>query len=41
MSDSKMTMSTYNVEHDVVPEARGAVDADQDAVFDGGAEAHS
>lgn len=35
-----MTMGTYDVEHDVVAQAGGAVNADQDAVFDGGAEAH-
>lgn len=29
------------MEHDVVAETWSAVDADQDAVFDGGAEAHS
>lgn len=28
------------MEHDVVAQTRGAVDADQDAVLDGGAEAH-
>lgn len=28
------------MEHDVVSQARGAVDTDQDAVLDGGAEAH-
>lgn len=28
------------MQHDVVTQARGAVDADQDAIFDGGAEAH-
>lgn len=33
-------ISTYDVQHDVVAEAWGAVDADQDAVGDGGAEAH-
>lgn len=33
-------MSTYNVEHDVVTQTWGAVDADEDAVFDGGAKAH-
>lgn len=32
--------STYDVQHDVVAETRGAVNADEDAVFDGGAEAH-
>lgn len=36
----EITMSTYDVEHDIVAQARGAVNADQDAVFDGGAEAH-
>lgn len=40
MPDSEMTISTYDVEHDVVAQARGAVNADQDAIFDGGAEAH-
>lgn len=34
-------ISTYDVEHDVVTQTRGAVDADEDAVFDGGAKAHS
>lgn len=29
------------MEHEVVSQARGAVDADEDAIFDGGAEAHS
>lgn len=33
--------NTYNVEHDVVAETWSAVNADQDAVFDGGAETHS
>lgn len=33
-------VGTYDVEHDVVAQARGAVDAHEDAVFDGGAEAH-
>lgn len=28
------------MEHDVVTQTRGAVDADEDAVLDGGAEAH-
>lgn len=36
----KHKINTYDVEHDVVAQTRGAVDADQDAVFDGGAEAH-
>lgn len=40
MADSEMTMGAYNVEHDVVAQAGGAVNADQDAIFDGGAEAH-
>lgn len=31
---------TYDVQHDVVAQARRAVDADQDAVLDGRAEAH-
>ncbi len=31
---------TYDVEHDVVTQAWGAVDADEDAVFDGSAKAH-
>lgn len=31
---------TYNVEHDVIPQARGAVYAHQDAIFNSGAEAH-
>lgn len=32
--------NTYNVEHDVVTQTWGAVDADQDAIFYGRAEAH-
>lgn len=36
----KMTMITYDVEHDVVTQAGGAVNADKNAVFDGGAETH-
>ena len=31
---------THDVQHDVVSQARGAVDADQDAVLDGAAEPH-
>lgn len=31
---------TYNVEHDVVTQTWGTVDADEDAVLDGGAKAH-
>lgn len=36
----KMTMITYDVKHDVVTQAGGAINADQNAIFDGGAEAH-
>lgn len=35
-----MTISTYDVEHDVVTQTWGAVNADEDAIFDGSAEAH-
>lgn len=35
-----MELSTYDVEHDKIRQAWGAVDADQDAVVDGGAEAN-
>lgn len=35
-----MISTTYNVEHDVVTQTRGTVNADQDAVLDRGAEAH-
>lgn len=40
MLDVEITISTHNVEHDVVPQTRGAVDADEDAVLDGRTEAH-
>lgn len=36
----RMISTTYNVEHDVVTQTRGTVNADQDAVLDRGAEAH-
>lgn len=36
----KAIIGTHDVEHDVVAQTRRAVDADQDAVLDGGAEAH-
>lgn len=39
-SHSSASTSTHDVQHDVVAQAGGAVDADQDPVFDGGAEAH-
>lgn len=35
-----MVIVTHDVEHDVVAQARCAVDANQDAVLDGSAEAH-
>ena len=38
--DMRCLHSTHDVKHDVVSEARGTVNADQDAVGDGGAEAH-
>lgn len=37
---SQTIIGTHDVEHDVVAQTWGAVDADQDAVFDGRAEAH-
>lgn len=33
-------ISTYDVEHDVVTQAWGTVDADEDAIHDGSAKAH-
>lgn len=36
----RMISTTYNVEHDVVTQTRGTVNADQDAVLNRGAEAH-
>ena len=39
-ADGRKNGNTYDVQHDVIAQTRGAVDADQDAVFDGGAEAH-
>lgn len=38
--ESGDSIITYDVEHDVVTQARGAVDAHEDSVFDGRAEAH-
>lgn len=38
--DVKVTISTHDVEHDVVSQTGGAVDADEDAVLDGRTEAH-
>lgn len=35
-----MCISTYDVEHDVVTQTWSAVDADEDAVFDGCTKAH-
>lgn len=35
-----INISTYDVEHDVVAQTRGAVDANQDAILDGRAKAH-
>lgn len=35
-----MNISTYKVEHDVVTQTWGAIDADEDPVLDGGAKAH-